>query len=97
MSTGAAILIAGITLIVLLLGGLYIHSMLLAVGIVGIIALGKSALLSGLLSYTTFTTVATYSMTTIPLYVLCARLSNLLERTTSRPAFLWRRQTTANW
>lgn len=26
MSTGAAILIAGITLIVLLLGGLYIHS-----------------------------------------------------------------------
>ena len=74
MSTGAAILIAGITLIVLLLGGLYIHSMLLAVGIVGIIALGKSALLSGLLSYTTFTTVATYSMTTIPLYVLCAQL-----------------------
>lgn len=73
MSTGAAILIAGITLIVLL-GGLYIHSMLLAVGIVGIIALGKSALLSGLLSYTTFTTVATYSMTTIPLYVLCAQL-----------------------
>ena len=48
--------------------------MLLAVGIVGIIALGKSALLSGLLSYTTFTTVATYSMTTIPLYVLCAQL-----------------------
>ena len=74
MSTGGAILIAGITLIVLLLGGLYIHSMLLAVGIVGIIALGKSALLSGLLSYTTFTTVATYSMTTIPLYVLCAQL-----------------------
>ena len=70
MSTGAAILIAGITLIVLLLGGLYIHSMLLAVGIVGIIALGKSALLSGLLSYTTFTTVATYSMTTIPLCAL---------------------------
>ena len=47
---------------------------ILAVGIVGIIALGKSALLSGLLSYTTFTTVATYSMTTIPLYVLCAQL-----------------------
>ena len=42
MSTGAAILIAGITLIVLLLGGLYIHSMLLAVGIVGIIALGMT-------------------------------------------------------
>lgn len=74
MSTGAAILVAAVTLIVLLLGGLYIHSMLLAVGIVGIAALGKTALLPGLLSYTTFTTVATYSMTTIPLYVLCAQL-----------------------
>ncbi|MCI8969904.1 MAG: TRAP transporter large permease [Oscillibacter sp.] len=74
MSTGAAILIAAITLVVLLLSGLYIHSMLLAVGIVGIMSLGKTALLSGLLSYTTFTTVATYSMTTIPLYVLCAQL-----------------------
>lgn len=74
MSTGAAILVAAITLVVLLLSGLYIHSMLLAVGIVGITALGKSALLSGLLSYSTFTTVATYSMTTIPLYVLCAQL-----------------------
>lgn len=41
MSTGAAILIAGITLIVLLLGGLYIHSMLLAVGIVGHHRAGK--------------------------------------------------------
>lgn len=34
----------------------------------------RQGLLSGLLSYTTFTTVATYSMTTIPLYVLCAQL-----------------------
>jgi len=74
MSTGVAIVIAAITLIVLLLSGLYIHSMLLAVGVVGIIALGKLALIPGLLSYTTFTTVATYSMTTIPLYVLCAQL-----------------------
>lgn len=74
MSTGTAILVAAITLVVLLLSGLYIHSMLLAVGIVGITVLGKSALLSGLLSYSTFTTVATYSMTTIPLYVLCAQL-----------------------
>ena len=46
MSTGAAILIAAITLVVLLLSGLYIHSMLLAVGIVGIMSLGKTALLS---------------------------------------------------
>lgn len=74
MSTGVAITIAAITLIVLLLSGLYIHSMLLAVGIIGIMLLGKLALIPGLLSYTTFTTVATYSMTTIPLYVLCAQL-----------------------
>ena len=73
-TAGFAILIAGITLIVLLLSGLYIHSMLLTVGVVGILALGKGALLSGLLSYTTYTTVAVYSMTTIPLYVLCAQL-----------------------
>ncbi len=73
-TTGLAILIAAITLVVLLLSGLYIHSMLLTVGIVGMLVLGKGALISGLLSYTTFTTVAVYSMTTIPLYVLCAQL-----------------------
>ena len=74
MSTEIAIALTLVILVVLLLSGLYIHTMLLAVGVVGIFLLGKSALLPGLLSYTTFTTVATYSMTTIPLYVLCAQL-----------------------
>ncbi len=74
MSTGLAIALTMMLLIILLLAGLYIHSMLLAVGVVGIVLLGKGPLLPGLLSYTTFTAVATYSMTTIPLYVLCAQL-----------------------
>ena len=39
-----------------------------------VILLGRGAVLPGLMSYATFTSVATYSMTTIPLYVLCAQL-----------------------
>ena len=74
MSTEIAIILTLVLLVVLLLSGMYIHSMLLAVGVVGIVLLGRGALLPGLLSYTTFTSVATYSMTTIPLYVLCAQL-----------------------
>lgn len=73
-SATIAIIVALVALVVLLLSGLYIHSMLLAVGIIGISVMGNVALLPGLLSYATYTTVASYSMTTIPLYVLCAQL-----------------------
>lgn len=74
MSTELVILIVLVLLVVLLLAGLYIHSLLLAVGMVGVVLLGRGALLPGLMGYATFTSVATYSMTTIPLYVLCAQL-----------------------
>ena len=74
MSTELVILIVLVLLVVLLLAGLYIHSLLLAVGVVGVVLLGRGALLPGLMGYATFTSVATYSMTTIPLYVLCAQL-----------------------
>lgn len=74
MSNEVAILIALVVLVIMLLSGMYIHSLLLAVGVVGVILLGRGAVLSGLMSYATFTSVATYSMTTIPLYVLCAQL-----------------------
>ena len=74
MSNEVAILIALVVLVIMLLSGMYIHSLLLAVGVVGVILLGRGAVLPGLMSYATFTSVATYSMTTIPLYVLCAQL-----------------------
>lgn len=74
MSNEVAIIIALVVLVIMLLSGMYIHSLLLAVGVVGVILLGRGAVLSGLMSYATFTSVATYSMTTIPLYVLCAQL-----------------------
>lgn len=74
MSTELVILTVIALLVILLLSGLYIHSLLLAVGVVGIVLLGRGALLPGLMGYATFTSVATYSMTTIPLYVLCAQL-----------------------
>lgn len=74
MSNEVAIIIALVVLVIMLLSGMYIHSLLLAVGVVGVILLGRGAVLPGLMSYATFTSVATYSMTTIPLYVLCAQL-----------------------
>ena len=42
-ATGTAIVIALVALVILLLSGLYIHSVLLSVGIIGIIALHKTA------------------------------------------------------
>ncbi len=74
MEANLAIILTFVIFAVLLLSGLYIHSMLLAVGAIGIILLGKTALLKGMLGYSAFITVATYSMTTIPLYVLTAQL-----------------------
>ena len=59
--------------IVLLLAGLYIHSVLLASGIIGLILLEGFGILPGLLGNEPFNRVASYTLTTIPLFVLMAQ------------------------
>lgn len=58
---------------VFLFGGLYIHSTLLGTGLVGILLLGHSTLLPGFMGFQSFPAVATYSLTTIPMYILTAQ------------------------
>ncbi len=70
------LLVIGILLammIVLLLAGLYIHSVLLASGIIGLILLEGFGILPGLLGNEPFNRVASYTLTTIPLFVLMAQ------------------------
>ncbi|TWT06767.1 TRAP transporter large permease [Planococcus sp. CPCC 101016] len=70
------LLVIGIILammIVLLIAGLYIHSVLLASGIIGLILLEGFGILPGLLGNEPFNRVASYTLTTIPLFVLMAQ------------------------
>lgn len=70
------LLVIGIILvmmIVLLLAGLYIHSVLLASGIIGLILIEGFGILPGLLGNEPFNRVASYTLTTIPLFVLMAQ------------------------
>lgn len=60
-------------LIILLLMGSYIHSILFASGIIGLILLEGFDFLPGLLGNEPFKRVASYTLTTIPLYVLMAQ------------------------
>lgn len=58
---------------IFLFGGLYIHSTLLGTGLIGILLLGHSRLLPGFMGFQSFPAVATYSLTTIPMYILTAQ------------------------
>lgn len=60
-------------LIILLVLGLYIHSVLLATGVIGLILLDGFGSLSGLLGNEPFNRVASYTLSTIPLFVLMAQ------------------------
>lgn len=62
-----------IMLIVFLLSGLYVHSVLLASGIIGLVLLEGFDFLPGLLGNEPFNRVASYTLTTIPLFVLMAQ------------------------
>ncbi len=63
-----------LTLLVLfLLAGLYIHSVLFAIGIIGLFLLEGFDILPGLLGNEPFNRVASYTLTTIPLFVLMAQ------------------------
>lgn len=62
-----------IMMIVLLAVGMYIHSVLFASGIIGLILLEGFGILPGLLGNEPFNRVASYTLTTIPLFVLMAQ------------------------
>ncbi len=60
-------------LVVFLISGLYIHSVLFASGVIGLILLEGFSILPGLLGNEPFNRVASYTLTTIPLFVLMAQ------------------------
>jgi tripartite ATP-independent transporter DctM subunit len=60
-------------LVLFLISGLYIHSVLFASGVIGLILLEGFSTLPGLLGNEPFNRVASYTLTTIPLYVLMAQ------------------------
>lgn len=73
MSSVVVITIVIIMLMVFLALGLYVHSVLFACGIIGLIMLEGFDILPGLLGNEPFNRVASYTLTTIPLYVLMAQ------------------------
>lgn len=73
MNSFLVIAIVLVLMLVLLVSGLYIHSVLLASGIIGLILLEGFGILPGLLGKEPFNRVASYTLTTIPLFVLMAQ------------------------
>ena len=69
MDAGTVILLSFIIFFVMMIFGLYIHAILMGVGILGIVMLGKTALLPGFMGYQAYPTVASYSLSTIPLFI----------------------------
>lgn len=69
----ALVLIIGIIFFLLLLSGLYIHSVLLGVGVVGLLIIDRGSIISGLVGSDPFNQAASYTLTTIPLFLLMAQ------------------------
>ncbi|OLO37861.1 Neu5Ac permease [Alkalihalophilus pseudofirmus] len=70
------ILLVAIVLILfflLLLAGLYIHSILLAVGVIGLLLIERGNIIPGLVGSDPFNQATNYTLTTIPLFVLMAQ------------------------
>lgn len=73
MSTELILTIVIALLFILLVLGMYIHSILLAAGIIGIILLEGPSYIVGFLQSDPFLRTASYSLTTIPLFVIMAQ------------------------
>lgn len=73
MDSNMATLLAFGIFFLFLFHGLYIHATLLGTGIAGIILLGNITMLPGFMGYQSFPAVASYSLSTIPLFVLTAQ------------------------
>jgi tripartite ATP-independent transporter DctM subunit len=59
--------------VLLLLAGHYVHSILLAAGLIGLVLLDGPDILTGLVGPQPFNRTASYTLTTIPLFVLMAQ------------------------
>ncbi|MBM4763770.1 TRAP transporter large permease [Bacillus sp. B15-48] len=68
-----AIIVVILVFLILLLSGQFISSLLFTTGIIGLYMIGGISLLSGFLQSEPFNRVASYSLTTIPLYILMAQ------------------------
>lgn len=73
MTKELVLIIIPILLLIFLVLGLYIHSILLSVGIIGIVLLEGPAYVTGFLASDPFIRTASYSLSTIPLFVLMAQ------------------------
>jgi C4-dicarboxylate transporter, DctM subunit len=73
MSEVMIITIIGVGFLLLLVAGMYIHSVLLAAGIGGLILLDGFDILAGLAGPQPFGRSASYTLTTIPLFILMAQ------------------------
>ncbi|WP_078428349.1 TRAP transporter large permease [Alkalihalobacterium alkalinitrilicum] len=65
--------LVGLIFFFLLLSGLYIHSVLLGVGLIGLLLIGRGQIIPGFLGNDPFLSAASYTLTTIPLFLLMAQ------------------------
>nr|WP_309100167.1 TRAP transporter large permease [Fredinandcohnia onubensis] len=73
MTVETLFIIMMILLLLLIFAGMYIHSTLLAVGVIGLILLEGPGFISGFLQSDPFIRTASYSLTTVPMFVLMAQ------------------------
>ncbi|MGO4888376.1 TRAP transporter large permease [Anaerobacillus sp. MEB173] len=73
MTIEVMFMIVFLVFFMLLISGLYIHSVLLGVGVIGIALLEGPTFVSGFLTADPFVKAASYSLTTIPLFILMAQ------------------------
>ena len=66
-------MIAFAVFLILLISGHYISTVLFAAGIIGIYCLGGTQLLQGALTTIPYSSVASYTLSTVPLYILMAQ------------------------
>ena len=67
------IIISFVVLVVFLILGVHIHTTLFAVGMLGMLLMGRGAMLPTFLGTQTYPSVAQYSMSTIPMFILSAQ------------------------
>lgn len=73
MTTTLAIIICLAVMLILLAMGQFVHTFLFTVGILGIILLGEAKFITAFFGGVSYSSVATYSLSTIPLFVLMAQ------------------------
>ncbi|MCM3691210.1 TRAP transporter large permease [Neobacillus niacini] len=73
MTVGTIFLIVFALMLVFLVAGMYIHSVLLAAGIIGLVLMEGPAYITGFLQSDPFIRTVSYSLSTVPLFVIMAQ------------------------